>query len=61
MKGQTLFRQGALFVEFLITVQKNVSKESDRKSKNIERLVIRATDKRNGRLINVLDVDLNIT
>ena len=60
MKDKTLFRKSALFVEVLITLQKNISKGSDRKSKNLVRLVIRTTDKQNGHLENVLDVDLNI-
>ena len=41
--------------------QKNVSKGSDTKRKNLERVVIRSTDKRNGCLENILDVDLKIT
>ena len=39
----------------------NASKGSDRKRKNLVRLVIRTTDERNGHLENVLDVDLKIT
>ena len=37
------------------------SKGSDRKRKNLVWLVIRTTDKQNGRLGNVLDVNLKIT
>ena len=39
----------------------NVSKVSDRKRKKVVLLVIKTTDKRNGHLGNVLDVNLNIT
>ena len=60
-REQTLFRQSAPFMEVLITLQKNVSKVLDRKSKKLVRLVIRTTDKRNGNLENVLDADLKIT
>ena len=61
MKEKTPFRQGARFVETLITLQKNVSKISDRKKKNLVQLVIQTTDERTIRLGNVLDVDLKIT
>ena len=61
MKDKILFRQNALFVEVLTTLQKNVSKGSDRKKKKLVQLVIRKTDKRNGYLRNVLDVNLKIT
>ena len=61
MKEQTQFRKFALYVDVLITLHKNVSKRSDRKRDNLVRLVIQTTDKRNGLLGNVLDVDLNIT
>ena len=45
-----LFIQSALFVEVLITLQKNISIVSDRKMKKLARLVIRTTDERNGHL-----------
>ena len=61
MKEQIMFRQSAPFVEVLITLQKNVSKESNRKSKNLARMVIQTTDELNGHLENVLDMGLNIT
>ena len=61
MREKTLFRQSAPFVEVLTTLQKNVSKGSDRKKKNLVRLVIQKIDERNGHLKNVLDVDLQIT
>ena len=61
VKWQTLFRQSTLFVEVLITLQKNISKRSERKRENLARLVIRTTDKNNARLGNDLDVDLKIT
>ena len=61
VKQQTLFRQSALLVEVLITLQKNISKGSDRKKKKLVRLVIPTKDKQNGHLENVLDVDIKIT
>ena len=61
MKEQTLFKKNTLFVEVLSTLQKNVSKRSDRKRKNLVRLVIWTTDERDVRHSNVLDVDLKIT
>ena len=61
VRDQTLFRQSELFVEVLITLQKNVSKGSERKRKNIVRMVIWTTDERNVLLGNVLDVDTKIT
>ena len=60
-RDKTLFRKSALFVEALITLQKNVSKGSEKKSKNIVRLVIQTTDDHDVCLGNVLDVDLKIT
>ena len=48
-------------MEILITLHKNVSKLSDRKSKNLVRLVLCTADEWNGHLKNVLDVDLKIT
>ena len=59
-KNKTMFRQSAPFVEVLITLQEDVSKVSDRKRKKLVQLVLQTTDKRNGHLGNVLDVDLNI-
>ena len=61
LREQTMFIQSALFVEVLITLQKNASKESESKRKNLMRMVIRTTDERNVRLGNVLDVDLKMT
>ena len=58
VKEQTLFRQSALFVEVLITLQIIFSKGLERKRENLVRLVIRTTDELNARLGNVLDVDL---
>ena len=60
-KREKMFRQSVTFVEVLITLQNLFSKGSDRKRKKLGQLVIRKTDKRNGCLRNVLDVDLNIT
>ena len=48
-------------MEVLITLQKNVSKGSERKSKTLVRLMLQTIDKRNGHLKNALDVDLKIT
>ena len=61
MKEQTLLRKSALFVEVLITLQKNVSKGLERKRRKLARLMFWTIDKRNIRLGNALDVDLNIT
>ena len=61
VKEQTLFRQRALFVEVLITLQKNVSKGLDSKRKKLVRLVMWTTDVQNVRIAKVLDVDLRIT
>ena len=56
-----MFIQSTHFVEVLITLQKNVSKGSDRKRKKLLRLLIQTIDKWDGRHGNVLDVDLKIT
>ena len=61
MKEKTLLRKSELFVEVLITPQKNVSKGSYRKMKKLVRLVLWTKDERNLHLRNVLDVDLKIT
>ena len=61
VRDQILFRQSAPFMKVLITLQKNVSKELDMKGKKPAHLVLWTTDKRNGHLETVLDVDLNIT
>ena len=61
VKELNVFRQIGLFVGVLITLQRNVSKESQRESKNLMRVVIRKIDEHNVCLVNVLDVDLNIT
>ena len=61
VKYQILLRQGEIFVEVLISVQKNISKGSNRKRKNLVWMVIRITDEGNVRLGNDLDVDLKIT
>ena len=42
-------------------MQKNDSKDSDRKRKKIVRLVLWTIDEQNGYLENILDVDLRIT
>ena len=60
MRNKTLFKPGATFVEVIITIQKNVSKGLESKSKKLMQLVLWRTNKRNGRLENVLDIDLNI-
>ena len=60
VREQTLFRKIALFVEVLITLQKNVLKGSERKGGNLVRLVIWTTNVWNARLANVLDADLKI-
>ena len=57
VREQSLFRQSALFVEVLITLQIIFQKDQKGK-KNIVRLVIRTTDELNALLGNVLDVDL---
>ena len=61
VREQTLFRKIALFVEVLITLQKNVLKGSERKGGNLVRLVIWTTDEWNVRHGNVLDMDMKIT
>ena len=61
MREQTLYIQSALFVEVLITLQKNVTKISDTKRKNLVQLVLRTIDERNRHLEKHLDVDLKIT
>ena len=55
------FRKITHFVEVLITLQKNVSKGSDRKMKKLVRLVLLTIDERNVHLEKKLDVDLKIT
>ena len=59
-REQILSIQSALFVEVPTILQKNASKQSERKMKNLVRLVIRKTDVRNIRLGNVFDADLKI-
>ena len=61
VREQTLFRQSALFVEVIITLQKNVSKRSGSKSKKLVRIVLMTVDEQNRHLKNALDVDLKIT
>ena len=61
VKEQTLFRQSEHFLEVLISLQKNISKGLDRKRKKLVRPVLRTTYKRNRRLGNVLDMDLQTT
>ena len=53
--------QSALFVGVLITLKKNVSKESEKKKKKLVRLAIWTKDKHNVGLGNILDVDPKIT
>ena len=60
VREQVLSRQSARFMEVLVYLQKNNIKGSERKMKKLVRLVIWTTDKRNARLINVLDMYLNI-
>ena len=61
VREKTLFRKSAHFVEVQITLQRNVSKKSDRKRKNLARLMLRKTEERKGHLKTNLDVDLKIT
>ena len=61
VKEQTLFRQSELFVEVLINLQRKKSKGSERKRKELVRMVIWTTDKWNVCLENVLDVDMKIS
>ena len=60
MREKTLFIQSSPFVEMIITLQKNISKVLDRKSKKLMRLVLLTTDEQNGRLEIILDEDLKI-
>ena len=60
-RQQILFRQSVLFLEVPNILNKNVSKGSEKKRENIVRLMIRTTDERNVRLVNILDVDMKIT
>ena len=61
VREQTMFIQNVPFVEVLITLQNCFSKGLDSRRKKLMRLVLQTTDKRNGHLENVLDVDLKIT
>ena len=60
LREQILSRQSALFVEVPTILQKNVSKGSESKSKNLVQLVIWTTDKQNARLVKALHADLKI-
>ena len=50
MREQTMFIKSVPFVEELITLQENVSKEFDRKREKLVRLVLRKIDEHNGHL-----------
>ena len=60
MRGNTLSRQSAHFVDLITIMSKNVSKVSDRKRRKLARLVFHLTGIRNVRLVNIMDVDLKI-
>ena len=60
IRGHTLSRQKAYFVDLITILRKNVSKLLERKRKNLARLVFRLTEIRNVRLVNAIDVDLKI-
>ena len=61
IRGHTLSIQSAHFVELITILWKKNSKGLDRKRRKLARLVIRLTDIRNVRLVNAIDVDLDIT
>ena len=61
VKYHMMFRQIAHFVEVLLTLQKNVSKEQESKRKKLVRLMFQTIHEGNIRLGNALDVDLRIT
>ena len=61
VREHTLFRKSAHFVEVIIILRKNVSKGSDRKRKELARLVFYLTEIWIVRLGNLIDEDLNIT
>ena len=61
MREQTMFIKSAPFVEELITLQENDSKEFDRKREKLVRLVLQTIDEHNGHLEKKIDVDLKIT
>ena len=54
-------RQSALSMKVPTITQKNVSKVSERKKKNLVRLMIRTIDVQNVRVISFLDMDMNTT
>ena len=54
VKGKTLLIQSALFLEVLITLQKNISKGSDRKRNKLVRMVLRNIDKKNRKLKKII-------
>ena len=60
MRGHTLSRKSAHFVDLITILRKNVSKGSDRKRKKLTQLVFNLTEIRNVRLGNVIYVDLKI-
>ena len=60
-REQILLIKSALFLEVLITLQKNVSNGSERKRRKLVRLLFRTTDEQNVRPGNVLNVDMKIT
>ena len=59
-KKHIMFRKSAHFVEVTIILQKNASKDKKKKRIKIARLIFYITEIRNVRLVNDLDVDLNI-
>ena len=62
-RKQTLFTQSATFVEVLvlITLQKNISKESERKRKMIVWLGLPEKEEQYGYLEIIITLDLKIT
>ena len=61
MREQKMFIKNAPFVEVLTNLQIPPPEVLDRESKKLVQLVLWTTDKWNGHLENVLDVDLKIT
>ena len=60
MRGHTLSIQSKKFVDLITILPEKNSKGSDRKRKNLARLVFHLTEIQNVRLGNVIDVDLKI-
>ena len=61
MREHTLFRHSAHFVEVIIILRKNVSKELKIKRRKLARLMLHQTELWNVCLGNALNVDLKIT